>query len=471
MTWRAIGEMRNFILPELRLTVIVWALILGIVHPSSAANSAREHSVRVDEWNRFADRLLAVHRRFLVSYPIRTEEEAGGYARLPDFYREVSYFDSRTNRLLSRIRWERDRPGAAHVIEIYFYDERGRVERDYSAAFLPNYRNAPYQTLINLHRYTDGLHAFRQFDASGDRLYEYCRSSWFDELVLIELDEPLVATPDTLLNSEAYIACFGYVPLADDNYLDPAWEQENAPAGQADGRERDRNVDTRIASLSLQLRFSPLKAKLLLQRCRTFFEIQDFDKAIEDCSSAIGRNYKLDQAFFWRGMARGRHGQIDEGIADLSIFIERNPNSSLAYTKRGVRQIWRGDLAAAEKDLKRAIELNPKNAEAHDDLGVVLAQRREYDAAIAHFEITIRLAPDYQKAYHNLALVRYLLGLHDMALAAIDRALSAGRDTRSSVLLKGNILEALGRNEDARAWKSQADSMPQRNWSESLTLR
>lgn len=463
--------MRKFTLPVLRLTVIVWAVVLGIVLPVAAANSVGENTVQVGEWNRFANRLLAVHRRFLRSYPVRTEEETGGYADLPEFYREVSYFDSRTDRLLSRIRWERDRPDAVHVIEIFFYDDIGRVERDYSAAFLPNYRNAPYQTLINLHRYTDGLHAFRQFDASGDRLYEYCHGSWFDEPVLIALDEPLVATPDTLLNSEAYIACFGFVPVAAGNYLDQAGGQGTALVEQTDGRERDRDLETRIASLSLQLRFSPQKAKLYLQRCRAFFEIQDFDKAIEDCNNAIRRNYKLDQAFFWRGMARGRHGQIDEGIADLSIFIERNPNSSLAYTKRGVRQIWKSDLAAAEKDLKRAIELNPKNAEAHDDLGVVRAQRHDYPAAIAHFETTIRLAPDYQKAYHNLALVRYLLGLHEKALAAIDQALNIGRDTRSSVLLKGNILEALGLSEEARAWKSRADSMPQRNWSESLKLR
>lgn len=463
--------MRKFILPELRLAVIVWAVMMGITHSPATANSVRENTVQVGEWNRFADSLLAVHRRFLRNYPIRTEEETGGYTDLPEFYREESYFDSRTDRLLSRIRWERDRPDVVHVIEIFFYDNIGRVERDYSAAFLPRHRNAPYQTLINLHRYTDGLHAFRQFDASGDRLYEYCRGSWFDEPVLISLDEPLVATPDVLLNSEAYIACFGFIPVAAGNYLDQAEVQVTALAEQADGHEHDRDVETRIASLSLQLRFSPHKAKLHLQRCHAFFEIQEFDKAIEDCSRAIHRNYKLDQAFFWRGMARGRHGQIDEGIEDLSIFIERNPNSSLAYTKRGVRQIWKGDLEAAEKDLKRAIELNPKNAEAHDDLGVVRAQRRDYPSAIAHFETTIRLAPDYQKAYHNLALVRYLLGLHEKALAAIDQALSIGRDTRSSVLLKGNILEALGLSEKARAWKSRADSLPQRNWSESLTLR
>jgi len=162
MIYRTIGDLRLFRLPELGLTVVLWALISGIMHPAAAAGSLRADTLQVGEWNRFVDRLLAAHNSFLGSHQIRTQEEIGGYAGQPEFYREVSYFDSRTDRLLSRIRWEMERPDAIHVIEILFYDEKGRVERDYSAAYLPKYRNAPYQTLVNLHRYTGALHAFRQ---------------------------------------------------------------------------------------------------------------------------------------------------------------------------------------------------------------------------------------------------------------------------------------------------------------------
>lgn len=436
---------------------------------SAGAGSVGENAAQVREWNRFADRLHAVHRAFLRSYEIRTEEEIGGYAGQPDFYREVSYFDAETDRLLSRIRWERENPDTIHVIELFFYDAQGRVTRDYSAAFLPNYRNAPHQTLVNVHRYNGDLHAFRQFDASGVRLYEYCEGTWLDQPVAIALDEPLVATPDSLLDSEPYIACFGDMPVNPGGLLDrAAGGDDGAPARQGGG---DEDAAMRVAALSLQLRFSPENPALYLKRCRAYFALLDFGKAIDDCNRAIELDAQLDEAYFWRGMARGRHGLIDQGIDDLGVFIARHPESSLAYTKRGVRHIWNGDLEAAEKDLKRAVELDPDNAEAHDDLGVVLAQRQAYEEAMDHFRTTIRIEPKYQKAHHNLALVLHLLSREEEALEAINDALRVGPDSRSSVLLKGNILEALGRSAEARALKEKAESMPEKNWSENLAIQ
>ena len=187
-------------------------------------------------------------------------------------------------------------------------------------------------------------------------------------------------------------------------------------------------------------------------------------------TGAIKLNDTLDMAYFGRGMAHGRAGNVNAGIADLSLFIERNPNSSLAYTKRGVRYIWQGDLRRAEKDLKRAIELNPKNAEAHDDLGVVVARRGDYKTAVSHFRTTVKLEPNYQKGFHNLALGLHVLGRSAAALNAIDKALSLGRDTRSSVLLKATILDALGRTQDAKRFRQDAETLPKKNWSENLAV-
>lgn len=455
----------------IRLLLVIAAMFLSNVifaatAPVQATRSVQVNPAQVRAWNRFADRLLAIHHKRVREREVRIQQEIGSYADRPNFFREVSYFDAKTNQLLSRIRWERARPATVHVIELFFYDERGRLERDYAAAYLPRFRNAPIQTLVNVHRYNDGLHAFRQFDASGARLYEYCRGSWFDEPVLIALDEPLIATPDELLESEPYSACFGYMPARVGNYLDPARDRAAAAGGEP---TEDQNVQ--LAAIDLKLRFSPKKASLHLDRCRLNFDILAFDAAIDDCSRALELDEKLDKAYFWRGMARGRYGLIAEGIEDLTRYIERNPDSSLAYTKRGVRHIWNGDMAAAEKDLKRAIAIKPDNAEAHDDLGVVLARRKAYDEAIDHFMTTIRIEPDYYKAHHNLALVLHLTSRHRQALQAVDEALQIGPDSRSSVLLKSNILDALGRTDEAKTLRSRAADMPQGNWSENLAVR
>ena len=110
----------------------------------TASVGAREdtRSVQVNEdqvkrLNAFADKLHRLHQQQLQGRKIHETEQFGGYARLPEFYREVSYFDADSGRLLSRIQWERNAPERIHTIEVYVYDDRGRLARDYMAWFLP----------------------------------------------------------------------------------------------------------------------------------------------------------------------------------------------------------------------------------------------------------------------------------------------------------------------------------------------
>ena len=226
-----------------------------------------------------------------------------------------------------------------------------------------------------------------------------------------------------------------------------------------------------VAQLSRLIQAKPTQAALYARRGAAWFKLREFDKAIEDFSAALKLNDKLDEAWFGRGMALGRNDQVDEGIVDLGVYIHRHPTSSLAYTKRGVRHLWKGDLENAEQDLTRAIALNSKNAEAHDDLGVIYAQRRDYEKAAQHFQATIRSEPSYQKAYHNLAMVHYLTERNKLALAVVDQALQLAPDARDSLLLKGAILEALGRHAEARTLKDDAEFLPQGEHSSRMPIQ
>ena len=425
-------------------------------------------------WNTFFHRLQKMHEHYLKTRRIRKSHRIGGYHSNPAFYREVDYFDVETGKLLSRVQYERLSLQRIHSIEIYIYGAGGRVIRDYSATFLPGHRNAPVQTLVNLHGYQHGLHAYRQFDASGNWIYEQCKGRWFDKDVWIDNDEPSVGTSPTLRAGEEYLACFGFIPFVATGYLDPT---ASIPAFRSLARKGALELDEddvlrkRISRLTGRLLLSPDDAEYHLKRGSAYLQLRDFDKAVKDFSRAIELDPQLDRAYFGRGMALGRQGAFDKAIADLSTFIARNPRSSLAYTKRGVRHIWKGDLVRAEADLRRAVQLDPENAEAHDDLGVVLARRGQYEPAIKHFETTIRLDPKYQKAFHNLALVRHLQGKDQLALDIIDRALSLRLGPRSSLQLKANILKALGRHAEAMDAERTAASLPDNNWSERLSVR
>jgi len=251
---------------------------------------------------------------------------------------------------------------------------------------------------------------------------------------------------------------------------------ESAAAALSDLAVLDRSADAgemqeRIAALDRQIRDMPREAALYVRRGHARFRLRDFDGAIEDYSAALEIDGKQDEAWFGRGMAHGRAGAIPRGIADLTVYLERHPTSSLAHTKRGIRHLWNGDAASAERDFTRAIELDPKNAEANDDLGVIKARRGDYEGAARHFAATLKLDPSYQKAWHNLAMTRFLLGLETQALSTVNEALRLSPENRNSLLLKAEILEALGRLGEAKAVRADAEFLPEGNWSEQLPVR
>jgi len=221
-----------------------------------------------------------------------------------------------------------------------------------------------------------------------------------------------------------------------------------------------------LADRSDRIAREPDAARWYAERGNVYFLLHEFDNAIFDFSKAIELDPKQDLAWFGRGMAQARNGAIDAGIDDLTVFLDRNPDSSLGYTKRGVRYLWKGDRDRAERDLERAVQLDPKNAEAHDDLGVALAQRTDYAGAIRHFHRTIELDPGYQKAHHNLAMAYYIVGENSKALPAVDRALQLHPDDRNAVLLKAQILEALGHHKEAARLRQDAEFLSEGNWSE-----
>lgn len=439
-------------------------------------SSMKEDTQQIKTWNRFSESIYLLHKWLISQYPIRTEESSGGYRKGgylggPDFYHEVKYINADNGRVLSQIQWVKDKPDTIHTIEIYLYDTNGEVRLDYLAAYLPGFRNAPIQTLINFHAYNDGLHAFRQFDASGELIYEQCMGDHFSGRVNISLEDYDLLSPSgdnaKLMASEVYTACFGSLPSSAGKYLDPLI---NIPASAKAAKTVDDNtfefVANKVLAVDKQIEQQPQNAGLYLERARLHVRMLAFDDAIADAGKSLELDKTLYEAYFWRGMALGRQRKLDAAIDDLSVYLEHRPDDSRAYTKRGVRYIWQGDLARAEKDLRRAIELDAGNAEAHDDLGVIVAQRGELATAIEHFSTTVSVDPSYAKGHQNLAMTYFLRGEFSPALESVNRSLALQTANRSALLLKGEILAGLGRNEEAAEIKRQAESLPEDGWSE-----
>jgi len=206
------------------LLVIVCMVLANMAGAAEEPSRMREDKTHVQVWNGFVSDILALHQQKLAVQELKKTSKIGGYASQPDFYTEEEYRDAE-GRLLSRLQWERKSPNTLHAIEMFIYDSKGRVIRDYTGAYLPHYRNAPTQTLISLHSYNGRLHAFRTFNASAEFIYEQCNGQYQGNEVSISLDidekEALEGQPGTVLNSKTYAECFKGMSQTVGTYLRP----------------------------------------------------------------------------------------------------------------------------------------------------------------------------------------------------------------------------------------------------------
>lgn len=196
-------------------------LSLSVVQTVVAEVAVKAPNKHILTWQAFVKNTLALHRKLISEVAVVKKTKLGGYEGLPNFYIEDSYYDAKTHRLISQLQWEKANPKQLHTIEVYLYDDKGRVTRDFTAAYLPNYHKAPTQTLISLHNYVGNLHAFRTFDASGYRIDEGCRGTYQGQDVEILLDEDEIADGSPVMQSAAYKACFEGVQLKAGKYLIP----------------------------------------------------------------------------------------------------------------------------------------------------------------------------------------------------------------------------------------------------------
>jgi len=183
-----------------------------------------EDTKHVKTWNKFSEKLLAMHKNLLATRDLKETTRLGGYRGKPEFYKEHSYHDKKTGQLVTRVHWETKQPDQLHVLEVFLYDKQGRLDRDYTVAFLPGFRNAPSQTLVTMYNYNGKLKAFRNFDANNETTYESCEGSWkgkhvdfsFEDYEIIGLRKK-----GGIGDSAEYKACFDAIPFSAEKVLPP----------------------------------------------------------------------------------------------------------------------------------------------------------------------------------------------------------------------------------------------------------
>jgi len=208
-----------------KFVLLLCVMFAGVVQADSVLTAPANSDSEAVRWNRFADDLYVLHKKQIAGKSLEIKERLGGYFRQDNFYKEQSFYDKQTGKLLSLIQWETKNPKNIHVIQVFIYDNKGRLQHDYAASFRVGDHDDPATTEISIFSYSKGLRAFRQFNASNEITYEDCEGKWKGKPVNIKLDvldlEEFRDEPNTIMTTPQYSACFGALPKIATKYLSP----------------------------------------------------------------------------------------------------------------------------------------------------------------------------------------------------------------------------------------------------------
>jgi tetratricopeptide (TPR) repeat protein len=210
------------------------------------------------------------------------------------------------------------------------------------------------------------------------------------------------------------------------------------------------------------------------------------DEARADIERALSLAANNPLAYYARGYLNQKIDKSDEAIADFTHAIELDPAFARAYYQRGLLLNYpKNDAVGARRDIERAIELDPDLigprmvranvlyyetdfATALPDLDHVLGLDPKYGEALRmraliyerqdraadarrDFDAAVLSAPDNKSILSDRAAFFIRQGDYTAALADADRLVASDGAEPQWHGLRGGVLHALGRDDDALA--------------------
>jgi tetratricopeptide (TPR) repeat protein len=199
----------------------------------------------------------------------------------------------------------------------------------------------------------------------------------------------------------------------------------------------------------------PGDAEARLRRARYYRLDGQPEKALADLEHAT--RVAPDDARFHleRGLSFAALGRDMDAESELSVFISQTGGNPSAFTERArIRaETERPDLAIA--DIEAAITLGP-SLDLYLEKGRLLESRARYAEAAAVYREALTRLGDSPLLRRALVAALIVLERYDEALTAIDGVLARGVLETQWLLQRGEVLERMGRAEEAREARLRA---------------
>ena len=174
-----------------------------------------------------------------------------------------------------------------------------------------------------------------------------------------------------------------------------------------DGKMNE-NIIREIEELNKKIELEPNNWENFNVRGHLYYELDEHEKSVTDCTRAIELKPNIAELFFSRGCSYHNLGKYEEAISDYTKAIKLNPENPQYYFGRGMSYRFSGEYKKAVSDFTKAIELEPQEEAAYDycERGRAYHYMDESEKARADFIKAFELDPGIVKQYED-AMTHY----------------------------------------------------------------
>lgn len=176
--------------------------------------------------------------------------------------------------------------------------------------------------------------------------------------------------------------------------------------------------------------------------------VDAFNKALQE---RVGIVSNLEEDInFYKAHAQMEAGNSKDAVETYSALIDYDPKNAAAYYLRGCAYIRTGQLKEAAADFKNAADNNKKNGQMYACIYEQLVLAGMLDDAAVYLEQGLKVKGDSADACLSRGRLYYVSGDYEKAETELNAALDQKAVTANLYL--GRVYQAQGQNEEARAY-------------------
>lgn len=190
--------------------------------------------------------------------------------------------------------------------------------------------------------------------------------------------------------------------------------------------------------------------QLHLKEGITFFEQQDYPKALASFNLAEAKSKNNPDIYLIRAVTFEKLSQLNEAIQDYSKVIELNPDFTEAYSRRGTLHLeFSKDYDKAVGDFTKFIQSNNADISAYLSRAKAYVALEEYIDAITDYDKVISLQPDQSEACFLRGCLLVQIGDYKSAISDFNQFINLNPKLFAGYYQRANALINIGDYKDA----------------------